>query len=124
MKHILLIVMLVFALTDLTGFGLIESWRDLSGQAHAQTSDGPSVTFGAGPSTPLPSTTLGTGYDLMRYAISAGGGTSAANGYTLVGTAGQVDAGVAMTGGGFTLVGGFWGGGASQYKVYLPLVIK
>jgi hypothetical protein len=94
MKRTLLIVMLVFALVV-----------DLSGlsRAHAQT---------------------GGEYDLMRYTISAGGGTSAANGYTLVGTAGQVDAGVAMTGGGFTLVGGFWGGGASQYKVYLPVLIK
>ena len=89
---------------------------DLSGfnRAHAQTGDGPS--------TPL--RTGGTSYDLMRYAISAGGGTSAANGYTLVGTAGQPNAGAALTGGGFTLVGGFWGSAASQYKVYLPVVIK
>jgi len=66
----------------------------------------------------------GDGYEMVRYTISAGGGTSAGSGYTLVGTAGQPDAGAAMTGGGFTLVGGFWGGGASQHKVYLPLVLR
>jgi hypothetical protein len=41
-----------------------------------------------------------------------------------MGTVGQPDASAAMNGGGYTLAGGFWGGGASQYKVYLPLVIK
>jgi hypothetical protein len=29
-----------------------------------------------------------------------------------------------MNGGGFTLGGGFWSGGASQHEVYLPLAIK
>jgi len=105
MKRTLLIMMLVFALTDLTGRANLWLAGDLSGlpAAHAQT---------------------GGGYDLTWYTIDSGGGTSTGSSYTLLGTIGQPDAGVAMTGGGFTLVGGFWGGAASQYKVYLPLVIK
>ena len=62
--------------------------------------------------------------DLSWYTIDGGGDTSTGSGYTLVGTIGQSDAGAAMNGNGFTLNGGFWIGGASQYHVYLPLVIK
>jgi len=124
MKRILLIVILV--LIDLTGLG------DLSGltRAHAQT--------GGGPSTPLPSATLGTSgasYDLIWWTVDNGGGTlvgagsPSPNAYTLVGTAGQADASAALTGGGFTLVGGFWGAGGPageprEYHVYLPVVIR
>jgi hypothetical protein len=35
---------------------------------------------------------------------------------------GQPDAGT--LGGGYTLAGGFWGGAAVQYKVYLPVVLR
>jgi len=49
-------------------------------------------------------------------------------GYATAGTAGQTDAGV-LTGGSFTLGGGFWGGGALAspplgYDVYLPLILR
>ena len=44
------------------------------------------------------------------YTIDGGGGTSGGGGYTLSGTIGQPDAGAAMTGGSYTLVGGFWPG--------------
>ncbi len=100
MKRTLLIVVLVLALINLTGF------QNLSGlpPVHAQT---------------------GEGYDLTWSTIDGGGAMNAAGGaYTLGGTAGQPDAGAAMSGGGYTLVGGFWGGAASQYKVYLPVVIR
>ncbi len=64
-------------------------------------------------------------YDLTWNTIDGGGVMNATGGvYTLVGTIGQPDAGATMTGGGFTLAGGFWGGGASQYQVYLPVVLK
>ena len=66
----------------------------------------------------------GSSYDLTWNTIDGGGDTSTGSGYTLVGTIGQSDAGAAMNGNGFTLNGGFWIGGASQYHVYLPLVIK
>ncbi len=106
MKNTLWIAMLVVALViDLRGLGPTFGWHDLEGlgRAHAQT---------------------GSGYDLTWSTIDGGGGASAASGYALVGTAGQPDAGAVMSGGGYTLVGGFWGGGASQYKVYLPVVIR
>jgi hypothetical protein len=63
-------------------------------------------------------------YDLTWSTMDGGGGESIGSGYTLAGTVGQLDAGATMTGGGFTLAGGFWIGGASQYHVYLPLAIK
>jgi hypothetical protein len=63
-------------------------------------------------------------YNLNWYTIDGGGDTSTGSGYTLVGTIGQSDAGAAMNGNGFTLNGGFWISGASQYRVHLPLVIK
>ncbi len=115
MKRTLLITMLVLVLIDLTGF------QNLSGlpPIHAQTGGGPSALL---PSTPLG--TSGASYELTWYTIDAGGGTSAASPYILVGTIGQPDTGAAMTGGGFMLVGGFWISAACQYKVYLPVVIR
>jgi hypothetical protein len=69
----------------------------------------------------------GGGYDLTWSTVDGGGYTFSTNGgYSLGGTAGQPDAGV-LTGGGYTLAGGFWRGGAvtgSMYEVYLPLVLR
>jgi hypothetical protein len=48
---------------------------------------------------------------------------SAGGGYTLGGTAGQPDAGL-LTGGGYTLAGGFWTGSLFGSRVYLPLVLR
>ena len=47
-------------------------------------------------------------YDISWYKIAGGGGTSTNGSYSLSGTIGQVDAGT-MSGGGYTLAGGFWG---------------
>ena len=63
-------------------------------------------------------------YDLAWNTVDGGGDTSIGGGYTLMGTIGQSDAGAAMNSNGFTLAGGFWISEASQYQVYLPLVIK
>ncbi len=68
----------------------------------------------------------GGGYDLTWNTVDGGGHTfSTGGGYTLGGTAGQPDAGT-LSGGSYTLGGGFWGGGAVvvEYKVYLPLVLR
>ena len=65
-----------------------------------------------------------SGYDLTWNTIDGGGDTSTGGGYTLMGTIGQADAGVRLNGGGYSLAGGFWASGASQYQVYLPVVIK
>ncbi|MBC7225943.1 MAG: hypothetical protein H5T61_01740 [Thermoflexales bacterium] len=65
------------------------------------------------------------GYDLTWSTVDGGGYTWSTGGaYALGGTVGQPEAGVALTGGGYTLVGGFWSGVAVQYRVYLPLVLR
>ena len=69
----------------------------------------------------------GDGYDLTWHTVDGGGGTvgGASSSYTLMGTAGQPDAGAALTGGGYSLYGGFWPGSAAvTYGVYLPLVLR
>lgn len=53
--------------------------------------------------------------------MDTGGGLSTSGGYALSGTIGQHDAG-AMSGGSYTLAGGFWGGG--QTSIYLPLIMR
>ena len=64
-------------------------------------------------------------YDLTWWTVDGGGGTVASGGYTLAGTAGQPEAGAILAGGDYTLVGGFWpGGAAAGYKLYLPLVLR
>ena len=54
---------------------------------------------------------FGQDFDLSWYTID-GGGEMFSNGgdFELSGTIGQPDAGVAMTGGSFELIGGFWAG--------------
>lgn len=53
-------------------------------------------------------------YDLSWYTIDCGGTTSSSGGsFTLGGTIGQHDAGQPMTGGSFSLTGGFWPGALS-----------
>jgi hypothetical protein len=47
-------------------------------------------------------------YSIDWYKIAGGGGTSAGGNYTLSGTIGQPDAGTPMTGGNYSLTGGFW----------------
>ncbi|MGD2179343.1 MAG: hypothetical protein PVG71_16155 [Anaerolineae bacterium] len=69
---------------------------------------------------------LSSSYNLVWWSVDAGGTTvSTAEGYALGATAGQPDAAV-LSGGGYTLAGGFWGGGAVAKggTVYLPLVLR
>ena len=47
-------------------------------------------------------------YSIDWFKISGGGGTSSNGQYQVSGTIGQHDAGVTMTGGGYSLTGGFW----------------
>jgi hypothetical protein len=67
----------------------------------------------------------GPGYTLDWWTVDGGGGTWSDTGgqYELNGTVGQSDAGV-WGDGDYTLTGGFWGGGAVQYRICLPLVVK
>ena len=67
-------------------------------------------------------------FDLSWWTVDGGGGTSMGETYTLEGTIGQAEAGYQMTGGEFTLAGGFWGvGGVAprpERDVYLPIISK
>ncbi len=66
----------------------------------------------------------GGGYDLTWSTVDGGGYTFSSGGdYSLGGTIGQPDAGV-LSGGDYTLIGGFWGGGAVKHKLYLPLILR
>ncbi|HOZ38974.1 MAG TPA: hypothetical protein PLH64_09540 [Anaerolineaceae bacterium] len=66
-------------------------------------------------------------YNLEWNTIDGGGGSLSTGGtYSVSGTAGQPDAGV-MSGGEFSLAGGFWGGGVvtiTQMHLYLPLILR
>ena len=62
-------------------------------------------------------------YAISWSTIDGGGGTSMGGSYALMGAIGQPDAG-AMSGGEYTLAGGFWGSGAAQYRTFLPLVLR
>ncbi|HGX93327.1 MAG TPA: hypothetical protein ENK35_08440 [Candidatus Tenderia sp.] len=64
------------------------------------------------------------GYDLSWWTVDGGGGVLSNGGYALNATVGQPDAGATLTGGNYTLVGGFWGAGAVGYQVYLPIVLR
>ena len=65
----------------------------------------------------------GDGYDLSWNTFDGGGGTSAGGDYIVSGTAGQPDAG-ALTGGEYTLIGGFWGGASTRYELLIPAVLR
>jgi hypothetical protein len=47
-------------------------------------------------------------YSIDWYEVSGGGGTSTGGVYTVSGTVGQHDAGTAMSGGNYSMTGGFW----------------
>lgn len=47
-------------------------------------------------------------YSINWYKVAGGGGTSAGGNYSISGTIGQPDASSAMTGGNYSLTGGFW----------------
>ncbi|MBN1538181.1 MAG: hypothetical protein JW908_15695 [Anaerolineales bacterium] len=68
------------------------------------------------------------GYDLPWWTTDSGGGTSSGAGYSLRGAIGQPDAGPLLTGAGYQLNGGFWGGvlanEPSPYAIFLPLTIR
>ena len=65
-------------------------------------------------------------FELDWYTIDGGGGTSQGDNYRVSGTIGQPEVSPLMAGGGFTVVGGFWGEAKAisiSAPVYLPLVL-
>ena len=67
------------------------------------------------------------GYHLSRWTVDGGGGGSSGDGYSLDGLVGQPDAGPALTGEDYRLIGGFWPGAGAVgggHFTYLPLVLQ
>jgi glucose dehydrogenase len=67
------------------------------------------------------------GFSIDWWTVDGGGGTSQGGDYAVSGTIGQPDAGSPMSGGDYTIVGGFWSGASappSSNLVYLPLVMR
>jgi hypothetical protein len=62
----------------------------------------------------LPLAALGQAYSINWYKIAGGGGVSTSGTYQVSGTIGQPDASRAMTGGAYSLAGGFWAFSAVQ----------
>ena len=60
---------------------------------------------------------------IQRYTIDGGGGASSGGSFVLTGTAGQPDAGL-LTGGSFSLAGGFWFGGSAASGVGSPIPVE
>jgi hypothetical protein len=56
----------------------------------------------------IPIISFAQSYTIDWYKIAGGGGTSTNGQYSVSGTIGQPDAGVAMSGGNFSVSGGFW----------------
>jgi hypothetical protein len=72
-----------------------------------------------------PRTSRAGAYSLSWWTVDGGAAALGGEGYSLAGSVGQPDAGV-LTGGGYTVGGGFWGGGALavERRLYLPLVLR
>lgn len=72
----------------------------------------------------LATTALASGpYELLWYTIGAGGGTSEGGRYSLSASIGQ-NAGDSMSGGAYSLSGGFWSGVPPVYLRYLPVIFR
>jgi hypothetical protein len=67
-----------------------------------------------------------TGYEIPWWTVDGGGGFSSdsSGAYTLNGTAGQPDAVQRLSGGGYSLSGGFWASPSAQWQVYLPVILR
>jgi hypothetical protein len=64
----------------------------------------------------IPATGLAQQYSIDWYKVAGGGGTSTGGVYAVSGTIGQPDASTPMTGGNYSLTGGFW----ALYAVQTP----
>ncbi len=63
-------------------------------------------------------------YDLAWSSVGGGGGASSGGNYAMLSTLGQPDASM-LSGGNYTLSGGFLAGGVTaSFKVYLPAILK
>ena len=66
-------------------------------------------------------------YEMDWWTVDGGGGTLSNDNYSLSGTAGQAEAGAALEGGSYTLIGGYWYGAGEEserFLLYLPLAMR
>jgi hypothetical protein len=66
-------------------------------------------------------------YSIDWWTVDGGGAESTGGNYVLNGTIGQSDASLALTGGFYTVQGGFWDVALSaqtEWRLYLPLVTR
>jgi hypothetical protein len=56
----------------------------------------------------IPAISFAQSYSINWFKVSGGGGTSSAGAYQVSGTIGQQDAGGPLTGGSYSVTGGFW----------------
>jgi hypothetical protein len=66
-------------------------------------------------------------YTIGWWTVDGGGAESTGGNYVLNGTIGQPDASPALTGGFYTVQGGFWGvalPAQTEWRLYLPLVTR
>jgi hypothetical protein len=82
------------------------------------------VTVGQVANLPrIASAQSGGGYDLTWNVIAGGGGTSTGGAYSLSGTIGQSDASpVPLSGGSYTLNGGFWNDALNVLRLFMPVI--
>ena len=68
----------------------------------------------------------GGNYGLVRWTVSGGASNSSGGEFTVSGSAGQAEVGFLLTGGEYTVIGGFLGGGAIPLinDTYLPVVLS
>lgn len=62
------------------------------------------------------------GLAIPWWTVDTGGGVSQGGPYSLNGTVGQADAAI-LTGGTYTLKGGYWGG-SIDYLINLPMIVR
>jgi hypothetical protein len=75
-------------------------------------------------STPVVRAQRDSGYTVDWWTVDGGGQAEPDGpGYALSGAMGQPDA-AGWSGNGYTLSGGFLGGGEIQYTIYLPVVLR
>ena len=71
----------------------------------------------------IPALASAQSFSIDWYTIDGGGGTSTNGQYSLSGTIGQPDAGSTMTGGNFSVDGGFWAFAAAIQTLGAPALI-
>jgi hypothetical protein len=63
------------------------------------------------------------GYTVSWWTVAGGGSTAGGGNFALSSTSGQSDAGL-LTGGDFTLHGGFWFAPLLRPSLYLPVIVR